>query len=33
MENPDWKTTLTASVVSASIIFGLGYLYLWVVSL
>ena len=32
MENPDWKTTLKAALVSAAIVLGLGYSYIWVVS-
>ena len=32
MENPDWKTTLKASAISAAIVLSLGYSYIWVVS-
>jgi hypothetical protein len=32
MENPDWKTTLKASLISAAIVLSLGYSYIWVVS-
>lgn len=29
MENPDWKTTLKASLISAAIVLSLGYTYVW----
>lgn len=32
MENPDWKTTLKASVISASIVLSLGYAYIWMIA-
>jgi hypothetical protein len=33
MTNPDWKATLAASAISMSIVFGLGYLYIWAAGL
>lgn len=33
MINPDWRTTIMASAISMSIVFGLGYLYLWAAGL
>lgn len=33
MIDNDWKTTLAASAISASVVFALGYLFMWVAGL